>query len=40
MTKESLPLATRGMNPEGITLDDISQTEKDKYYMISYTCEL
>ena len=30
---EILPLATTGMDLEGIVLSEISQTEKDKYYM-------
>ena len=40
MTKEILPLATTGMNPEGIMLGVTSQTEKDKQYGISCTCRL
>ena len=40
MTKEILPLATTGMNPEGIMLGDTSQTEKDKHCVISWTCRL
>ena len=35
---EILPFATAGMNLEGIMLGEISQTEKDKYHMISLTC--
>ena len=30
--KEILPFATTWMDLEGITLSEISQTEKDKYY--------
>ena len=33
--KEILPVVTTQMNLEGIMLSEISQTEKDKYYMIS-----
>jgi len=32
--KEILPVST-WMDPEGIMLSEISQTEKDKYHMIS-----
>lgn len=32
---EFLPLARTQMNLEAITLSEISQTEKDKYFMIS-----
>ena len=32
--KEILPFATTWINFEGIILSEISQTEKDKYYMI------
>ena len=32
---EVLPLATARMDLEDTTLKEISQTEKDKYYMIS-----
>ena len=35
---EILPLATTGMDSEGIVLSEISQTEKDKYYMILLIC--
>ena len=37
--KEVLSLATTLMNFESITLREISQTEKDKYNMISLICE-
>ena len=33
--KKNLPFATTWTNLEGITLSEINQTEKDKYYMIS-----
>ena len=33
--EEILPIATTWMNLVGIVLSEISQTEKDKYYMIS-----
>ena len=36
--KEILSFATAWMNPEGIMLSEISQTEKDKYYMVSHIC--
>jgi len=32
---ETLPLATTWMDLEGIMLSEVSQTEKDKYHMIS-----
>ena len=35
---EILPFATTWRNLEGIMLSDISQTEKDKYCMISLIC--
>ena len=35
---EILPLATTQMDPESITLSEMSQTEKDKYHMISLIC--
>ena len=35
--KQILPFAT-WMEPEGIMLSEISQTEKDKYQMISLLC--
>ena len=34
---EILPFATAWLDLEGITLNEISQTEKDKYYVISLT---
>ena len=34
--KKILPFATTWMELEGIMLSEISQTEKDKYCMISY----
>ena len=33
--REILPFATTWMKLEGIMLGDISQTQKDKYFMIS-----
>ncbi len=38
--KETLPIATTWMNPEGIMLSEISQTEKEKYYMSSLICRI
>ena len=35
---EILPFAAIWMELEGIMLSEISQKEKDKYYMISLTC--
>ena len=35
---ENLPFATTWMDLEGIMLSEISQTEKDKYCMISLIC--
>ena len=32
---EILPLVTTWMGLEGITLSEVSQTEKDKYHMVS-----
>ena len=32
---EILPFGTTWMDLEGITLSEISQTEKDKYHMVS-----
>ena len=36
--KELLPFATVWMNLENIILSKISQSEKDKYHMISLMC--
>ena len=36
--KENLPFVTTWMVLEGIMLRKISQTEKDKYHMISLIC--
>ena len=33
---EILPFATTWMELEGVMFSEISQTEKDKYYMLSY----
>ena len=38
--KQILPFATTWMELEGIMLSEISQAEKDKYEMISLTCEV
>ena len=38
--KEILPFVTTCMDLGGIKLSDISQTEKDKYGMISLICEI
>ena len=35
---EILPFATTWMDLEGIMLSEISQSEKDKYHMISLIC--
>ena len=35
---KTLPFAATWMNLEGIMLSEISQTEKDKYCMISLIC--
>ena len=35
---EILPFATTWMDLEGVILSAISQTEKDKYCMVSLTC--
>ena len=35
---ENLPFAATWMDLEGIMLSEVSQTEKDKYYMISLIC--
>ena len=32
------PFATTCMDPEGIMLKEVSQTEKGKYYMLSLVC--
>ena len=37
---ENLPFATTWMNLEGIMLTEISQTEKDKYYVLSHIWNL
>ena len=38
-TKEILPFVIAWMNLKDIMLSEISQTEKDKYHMISIICE-
>ena len=35
---EMMPFATTWMDLEIIILSEVSQTEKDKYHMISLTC--
>ena len=35
---EIMPSATIWIDPEGITLSEISQTEKDKLHVISLLC--
>ena len=35
---EILPFATTWTDLKGVTLSDISQTEKDKYCMLSLKC--
>ena len=37
---EILSFVTAWMDLEGVTLSEISQTEKDKYYMVSLTWTL
>ena len=37
---EILPFATTWMELEGIMLSEISQPEKNRYYMFSLTCEI
>ena len=36
--KKILPFVTAWMDLENIMLSEISQSEKDKYHMISFTC--
>ena len=40
INEEILPFATTWIDLEGIILSEISQTEKDKYCMVSLTCEI
>ena len=35
---ERMPFAATWMELENIILSEVSQTEKDKYYMISFIC--
>ena len=37
---EIFPFAATCMDSEGIMLSELSQTEKDKYYMISLMCDM
>ena len=36
--KAVFPFATTRMDLEGMMLSETSQTEKDKYYMVSFIC--
>ena len=36
--KDILPFPTTRMDPEGIRVSEISETEKDKHGMVSVTC--
>ena len=38
--KDILPLATRWIDLEGIRLSQISQTDKDKYCILSLICRI
>ena len=38
--KEIIPFAVTWMDPEVIILNEVSQTEKDKYYMILLICRI
>ncbi len=38
--QESLPFVTIWMDLQGSMLSEISQTEKDRHYMISLICEI
>ena len=35
-----MPFAATWMDPEIVILSEVSQTEKDKYHMISLTCRI
>ena len=35
---EIMPFAQTWMDPESVILNEVSQTEKEKYYMTSLTC--
>ena len=37
---EIIPFAATWMDLEIIILSEVSQTEKDKYHMISFICEI
>ena len=37
---ETLPFTTTWMNSEETMLSEISQTQKDKYCMLSFICEI
>ena len=38
--EEILPFATTWMNSEGIMLSEITQSEKEKYHIISLMCRI
>ena len=38
--KNEMPFAAMGMDLEVIILSEVSQTEKDKYHMISLVCRI
>ena len=38
--EEILPFATTWMNSEGIMLSEITQSEKEKYHIISLICRI
>lgn len=40
LKKEVLLFATTWMTMADIVLSEISQAEKDKYYMVSFMCEI
>ena len=37
---EIMPFTATWMNLESVILSEVSQTEKDKYHMISLICEI
>ena len=38
ISKKNLPFATVWMDLENVMLSEVSQSEKDKYHMISLVC--
>ena len=40
LKNETLPYMTTRMNPEDIMLNEINQTQKDKFHMISLICKI